>query len=156
MAEWPRSGPYLRALAEWGFDSRLATRFAILGRNLFASPGARGSFSYYCGVVIIFLSLFSRNWELDVSSETLWRSCGVGRGAGSVTFPWDSPLRVLCRGEELRAFCVFDLIYTNLNRRRRRFTDQLSRFIVDTISASAKSMKRRDIEKEVLAAKNHR
>jgi hypothetical protein len=44
MAEWPRSGPYLRALAEWGFDSRLATGFAILGRNLFASPGARGSF----------------------------------------------------------------------------------------------------------------
>jgi hypothetical protein len=50
MAEWPRSGPYLRALAEWGFDSRLATRFAILGRNLFASPRARGSFLYYCGV----------------------------------------------------------------------------------------------------------
>jgi hypothetical protein len=76
MAEWPRSGPYLRALAEWGFDSRLATRFAILGRNLFASPGTRERFLYYCGVVIIFLSLFSRNWELDVSSETLWRSSG--------------------------------------------------------------------------------
>jgi hypothetical protein len=85
MAEWPRSGPYLRALAEWGFDSRLATRFAILGRNLFASPGARGSFLYCWGVVIIFLSLFSRNWESDLSSETLRRSCcvpvawGVGR-----------------------------------------------------------------------------
>jgi hypothetical protein len=83
MAEWPRSGPYLRALAEWGFDSRLATGFAILGRNLFASPGARGSFLYYCGAAIIFLSLFSRNWESDLSSETLWRSCGAGRGAGS-------------------------------------------------------------------------
>jgi hypothetical protein len=44
MAEWPRSGPYLRALAEWGFDSRLATGFAILGSNLFVSPGARASF----------------------------------------------------------------------------------------------------------------
>jgi hypothetical protein len=75
MAEWPRSGPYLRALAEWGFDSRLATRFAILGRNLFVSPGARGSFLYYCCGVIIFLSLLSRNWEFDLSSETLWRSC---------------------------------------------------------------------------------
>jgi hypothetical protein len=64
MAEWPRSGPYLRALAEWGFDSRLATRFAILGRNLFVSPGARASFLYYCGVVVIFLSLFSRNWDI--------------------------------------------------------------------------------------------
>jgi hypothetical protein len=68
MAEWPRSGPYLRALAEWGFDSGLATRFAILGRNLFASPGARGTFLYYCGAVFIFLSLFSRNWESYVSS----------------------------------------------------------------------------------------
>jgi hypothetical protein len=36
-----------------------------------------------CGVVIIFLSLFSRNWQSDVSSEMLWRSCGVGCGAGS-------------------------------------------------------------------------
>jgi hypothetical protein len=52
MAEWSRSGPYLRALAEWGFDSRLATRFAILGSNLFASSGERGRFLYYCGVVI--------------------------------------------------------------------------------------------------------
>jgi hypothetical protein len=93
MAEWPRSGPYLRALAEWGFDSRLATRFAILGRNLFASPGARGSFLYYCGVVIIFLSLFSRNWESDLSSETLWRSCGAGRGAGSADWLGTRPLR---------------------------------------------------------------
>jgi N-acyl-L-homoserine lactone synthetase len=59
---------------------------------------------------------------------------------------------VLCRGEELRAFCVFDLIYTNSNRRRRRFADQLSRFIVDTISAPRKSMKRKDIQKEILAA----
>jgi hypothetical protein len=83
MAEWPRSGPYLRALAEWGFDSRLATGFAILGRNLFASPGASGSFLYNCGVVIIFLSLFSRKWESNLLSETLWRSCGVGREAGS-------------------------------------------------------------------------
>jgi N-acyl-L-homoserine lactone synthetase len=59
---------------------------------------------------------------------------------------------VLCRGDELRAFCVFDLIYTNSNRRRRRFTDQLSRFIVDAISDTRKSMKRKDIEKEMLAA----
>jgi hypothetical protein len=93
MAEWPRSGPYLRALAEWGFDSRLATRFAILGRNLFASPGARGSFLYSCGVVTIFLSLFSPNWESDVSSETLWRSCGVGRGAGGFGgLAWHPPI----------------------------------------------------------------
>jgi hypothetical protein len=69
--------------------SGVGVRFSIgdkirnLGRNLFASPGARGSFLYCCGVVIIFLSLFSRNWESDLSSETLWRSCGVGRGAGS-------------------------------------------------------------------------
>jgi hypothetical protein len=75
MAEWPRSGPYLRALAEWGFDSRLATRFAILGRNLFASPGARASFLCYCGVVVIFLPLFSRNWESDLSSERVFLRC---------------------------------------------------------------------------------
>jgi hypothetical protein len=96
MAEWPRSGPYLRALAEWGFDSRLATRFAILGSNLFAAPGARGSFLYYCGIVIIFLSVFSRNWESGLSSEPLWRFCGVGRGAGSsLRHPPPRPTRAI-------------------------------------------------------------
>jgi hypothetical protein len=72
--------------------SGVGVRFSIgdkirnLGeKSFFASPGARGSFLYYCGVVIIFLSLFSRNWESDVSSETLWRSCAAGRGAVSAS-----------------------------------------------------------------------
>jgi hypothetical protein len=73
MAEWPRSGPYLRALAEWGFDSRLATRFAILGRNLFASPRARGSFLYYCGVVIIFLTELGVGLIVGNVVAFLWR-----------------------------------------------------------------------------------
>jgi hypothetical protein len=69
----------------------LATGFAILGRNLFASPGARGRFLYYCGVVIIFLSLFSRNWESDVSSEVvafLWREALGGFGG----LAWHPPI----------------------------------------------------------------
>jgi hypothetical protein len=78
MAEWPRSGPYLRALAEWGFDSRLATGFAILGRNLFASPGARGSFLYYCGVVIIFLTELGVGRIVGNVVAFLWRGAWGG------------------------------------------------------------------------------
>jgi hypothetical protein len=94
MAEWPRSGPYLRALAEWGFDSRLATGFAILGRNLFASPGARGSFLYCSGVVIIFLyshGTGSRTYRRKLCGVPV--AWGVGRGAGSVGELGTRPLR---------------------------------------------------------------
>jgi hypothetical protein len=70
--------------------SGVGVRFSIgdkirnLGEQSFCLTRCeRKFFIYHCGVVIIFLSLFSRNWELELSSETLWRSCGVGLGAGS-------------------------------------------------------------------------
>jgi hypothetical protein len=70
--------------------SGVGVRFSIgdkirnLGVKSFClTRSERKFFIYHCGAVIIFLSLFSRNWDSELSSETLWRSCGVGLGAGS-------------------------------------------------------------------------
>jgi hypothetical protein len=98
MAEWPRSGPYLRALAEWGFDSRLATGFAILGRNLFASPAARVSFFILlrCCNHFSFFILTELGVGLIVGNVVafLWRGAWGGFGG----LAWHPPIALTAWG----------------------------------------------------------
>jgi hypothetical protein len=63
-----------RAFLEWGFEPRLATRFAILGRKFFASRRERGVFLCYCWVVVFFFFLY---WERSESATCCWERCGV-------------------------------------------------------------------------------
>jgi hypothetical protein len=72
-----------RAFLEWGFEPRLATRFAILGRKFFCFWTPERSFFFVLVRVVDFFLNSQRSESGDVLSGWLWRFGGGAGGAAA-------------------------------------------------------------------------